>query len=250
MFRASYLNGLGLVPDEGGACPDGSSLDPVGQVCCPIGSLWSTVTRQCECTDPRKRMNAAGNECVCAAPGFLGQQGAGCDCPPGQIWQALSPDSVAEGCVSIPTSPTPTIVQVDPTTPVAMVMGHVGFVRQLYLDLLGYEPDPQSLAWWISILEQGASREDVRDAFMSGSEYQGNALPATQQTVPPPGVVDDTAVPYDPTSPPPLAPRPVYTMMPPEPWPAYRPRPLGRRSLIKVGLLGAAIGLLVAAIAR
>lgn len=46
------------------------------------------------------------------------------------------------------------------------------YVTGLYRDLLGREPDAAGFACWVDALQDGASRESVREAFLQSEEYQ------------------------------------------------------------------------------
>lgn len=46
------------------------------------------------------------------------------------------------------------------------------YVASLYRDLLGREPDAAGAAGWVAVLQGGASRESVRQAFYGSEEYK------------------------------------------------------------------------------
>ena len=46
------------------------------------------------------------------------------------------------------------------------------FVRQIYPALMGREPDTGGLAYWVSVLDKGTTREALLNRFASGTEYQ------------------------------------------------------------------------------
>jgi hypothetical protein len=45
------------------------------------------------------------------------------------------------------------------------------FVLDLYLHLLGREPDPDGVKHWTGVLGAGVSRSDVLELFMSSPEF-------------------------------------------------------------------------------
>lgn len=55
----------------------------------------------------------------------------------------------------------------------------VDYVRGLYRELLGREPDPVGMANHLKGLKAGASRDDVRSVFLSSTEYRMKGLGGT-----------------------------------------------------------------------
>lgn len=64
------------------------------------------------------------------------------------------------------------------------------FVTGLYRDLLGREPDAGGLAGWVSQLQAGMSREEVRQGFLASEEYQ-NKHPEEKADTEPQGPVHE-----------------------------------------------------------
>jgi hypothetical protein len=51
-------------------------------------------------------------------------------------------------------------------------LDNAGFVRQVYLNVLGREPDAGGLSYWVGVLNGGTSRANVLYSFCANAEFQ------------------------------------------------------------------------------